>query len=377
MEVRGYKIEPGANLRDVDLSSADLSGADLSGADLSSADLSGAWLSGANLSGANLSGANLSGAILHSTDLSGANLSNARLYDANLTFAKLRGADLAGANLDGATLSKADLSRADFKDADLSNAVMFGADFRGANFHNADLSFSQFFCADLTDVALSSEQLRRGYFDGAIMNAVLPVYVNPSTDKVLRGLWERASEMRDVYSKSNPYDDYELYRDAANELMACLVDCIRRALALVNPRGEDRQSIANCLMIAQGQRHYYLNNYNSIDEDEMPHIVKKIICYLDLAYRATVTIKPHKTDISIFLSEIGFKVDVEITTTLKNQDKIVARLDQLASDVARLAGISKEETPAKTVLAAIERSNLTPEIMELVSDAVLDCAEME
>ena len=46
-------------------------------------------------------------------------------------------------------------------------------------------------------------------------------------------------------------------------------------------------------------------------------------------------------------------------------------------DVARLAGISKEETPAKTVLAAIEASNLTHEIMELVSDAVLDCAEME
>ena len=70
-------------------------------------------------------------------------------------------------------------------------------------------------------------------------------------------------------------------------------------------------------------------------------------------------------------------MDVEVTETPENRDKIISRLDQLSSDVARLAGISKEQTPAKTVLAAIEASNLTSEIMELVSDAVLDCAYME
>ena len=78
-----------------------------------------------------------------------------------------------------------------------------------------------------------------------------------------------------------------------------------------------------------------------------------------------------------FLSEIDFKIDIEVRETKENRDKITARLDRLSSDVARLAGISKEDTPAKTVLAAIEASDLTPQIIELVSDAVLDCADME
>ena len=47
MIVRGFKIEPGAELRDADLSGADLRDADLRDADLSGADLSGADLSGA------------------------------------------------------------------------------------------------------------------------------------------------------------------------------------------------------------------------------------------------------------------------------------------------------------------------------------------
>ena len=81
--------------------------------------------------------------------------------------------------------------------------------------------------------------------------------------------------------------------------------------------------------------------------------------------------------LSDFLAEIDFKIDIEVKETKENQDRIIARLDQLSSDVARLAGISREETPAKTVLSAIEASNLTPQIMDLVSDAVLDCADME
>ena len=77
------------------------------------------------------------------------------------------------------------------------------------------------------------------------------------------------------------------------------------------------------------------------------------------------------------LSKIAFKIDVEVKETPENRDKIIARLEQLSTDVANLAGISKEETPAKTILAAIEAGDLTPQIMELVSDAVLDCADME
>jgi uncharacterized protein YjbI with pentapeptide repeats len=78
-----------------------------------------------------------------------------------------------------------------------------------------------------------------------------------------------------------------------------------------------------------------------------------------------------------FLEEISFRLDVEVNETPENRDMITARLDQLASDVANLAGISKQETPAKTVLAAIEASNLTSHIMEMVCETVLECADME
>ena len=87
--------------------------------------------------------------------------------------------------------------------------------------------------------------------------------------------------------------------------------------------------------------------------------------------------KALKKVIPDFLEEISFRVDTKVKETPKNRVRIIARLDQLSSDVASLAGISKEKTPAKTILAAIEASNLTPQIMELVSDAVLDCADME
>ena len=70
-------------------------------------------------------------------------------------------------------------------------------------------------------------------------------------------------------------------------------------------------------------------------------------------------------------------MDTEVTETPENHARIVARLEQLSADVAHLAGIEKSDAPAKTILAAIEASNLTPQIMDLVSDAVLDCADME
>lgn len=89
MIIKGYAIEP----------RADLSEANLSGANLSYANLSYANLSEANLSEANLSGADLSGADLSYTDLSGANLSGANLIHANLSHANLSGANLSGANL--------------------------------------------------------------------------------------------------------------------------------------------------------------------------------------------------------------------------------------------------------------------------------------
>ena len=62
MEINGYTIERGANLRWANLSGADLSGADLGGADLGGAYLRGADLRGADLREADLRGANLFGA---------------------------------------------------------------------------------------------------------------------------------------------------------------------------------------------------------------------------------------------------------------------------------------------------------------------------
>jgi len=54
MEVNGYEIKPGANLRYADLSYADLRDTNLQGADLRRADLSYVNLQGTNLVGANL-----------------------------------------------------------------------------------------------------------------------------------------------------------------------------------------------------------------------------------------------------------------------------------------------------------------------------------
>ena len=59
--VGGYKIEPGANLRDANLRDANLDGANLDGANLAGANLTGANLSRADLEDAILNGANLTG----------------------------------------------------------------------------------------------------------------------------------------------------------------------------------------------------------------------------------------------------------------------------------------------------------------------------
>ncbi len=82
MKVKGYEIEPGANLQGANLREANLREADLQGA--------------------NLREANLREADLREADLGGANLGGANLREANLREANLRGANLRGANLRGA-----------------------------------------------------------------------------------------------------------------------------------------------------------------------------------------------------------------------------------------------------------------------------------
>ena len=131
MNINGYEIKPGANLRSADLEGANIIGADLRGANLRcanliSANLSGAYLISANLEGAdlrcaNLRCANLSGADLSGADLSGADLSGADLRCANLRCANLSGADLSDANLSGAYLISANLEGANLISAKLPN----------------------------------------------------------------------------------------------------------------------------------------------------------------------------------------------------------------------------------------------------------------
>jgi hypothetical protein len=74
VEVNGYTIEPGADLREANLERASLMGAFLPGADLQRANLIEANLSGAFLSGANLEWANLKRANLAEANLDRANL---------------------------------------------------------------------------------------------------------------------------------------------------------------------------------------------------------------------------------------------------------------------------------------------------------------
>ena len=85
MNVNGYEIKPGANLKGANLEGANLKGANLVGANLVGADLLGANLEGAYLEGAYLGGADLEDANLKGADLEGANLWGANLKGANVT----------------------------------------------------------------------------------------------------------------------------------------------------------------------------------------------------------------------------------------------------------------------------------------------------
>ena len=79
MQVNGYEIKPGADLRCANLKGANLNGADLRCANLWGANLWVADLKGANLYGANLIGANLMGANLTDADLKDASLEGAKI----------------------------------------------------------------------------------------------------------------------------------------------------------------------------------------------------------------------------------------------------------------------------------------------------------
>jgi hypothetical protein len=351
MEANGYKIEPGAELGGANLYCEDLTGADLRGANLRYA----------SLEGANLTGASLEGACLDSTALDSA---------------ILIGADLRGANLGCANLAGADLRDADLRGADLRFANLFGADLRGAQLSEAKLQGARFWCADLSGVALTRGQLTEASFSGAILVDAAFNYINKASDTAIEKALRAADVNRAEYNKIDSDDDYEHYIETAEALISCIFDCIESTLWIAMPRGEQRLEVIKQLRFVAAA----INAYNDCESDEpQDWLCENLITYLDRAFYTIlnpIAKKSRKADVPRFLSEIGFKIDVEVNVTPENQDSIEARLDQLSSDVADLAGISKQETPAKTVLAAIEASNLTPEIMDMVINAVFDCADM-
>ena len=350
MIVRGYKIEPAATL-----ARADLGGADLAGVDLTAASLYRAVLSGADLRDA----------ILTRADLEGADLSGAYLRDANL-----RGADLRRANLAGADLTGADLTG-----AFLVNALLYGADLTNVRISGAELRGAAFLCADLTGVVLPEVLLETGSLSGAIIPGTQPTYKNLATDEKLKDLRKKAAYAREIYNNTDCDDDYDTYIDNAEKLSHWLYQCIKQALAIVNPRGAHREHVIAAL---KSLAYSELDSTDDDSENSRASQCDDTIYCLDSVYNHIVKSPAViKAGVAAFLSEIALKLDVEVTETPENKDRITARLDQLASDVANLAGISKEDTPAETVLAAIEASELTQQIMELVLDAVLDCAEME
>jgi len=164
VEIKGYTIEPGANLAGADLKGADLKGADLKGADLKGADLTGACLVGADLEasdlwhakfeGADLSRAKLAGVKCYNTDFTRANLTEVVLAEAQLWASDFTRTNLTKANLSGANLLRSDFGAANLTEADLTEAdlsffwsespdsepvLLNGANLSGANLRNAKL----------------------------------------------------------------------------------------------------------------------------------------------------------------------------------------------------------------------------------------------
>lgn len=321
--VNGYQIGPRRSLH-----MANLIRADLRGADLSHADLRGAYLQGANLDGANLRHANLHGAHLDH-------------------------AELVGADLHNADLSSAILNEANLKDANLDRACLFATGLWRTNLENTKINYGT------GGVKRELENARKNAKDA-------------------RSRFE-AAMFEDAMQGSFLYDDII---EAGTPLIEYLYDVVNAALIMTAHKGGDRSEINDALhevdtWWAVFTRSDFEETFSDAAAGRLAAL-QRVLPLVNALDDAILIIEERGLErIPDFLEEIDFKLGIEVRETLKNRDSIAARLNQLASDVANLAGISKEETPAKTVLAAIEASKLTPQIMELVADAILDCAEME
>ena len=90
--------------------------------------------------GADLKKANFMGEKLQELNLQGIILERANLREANLKEANLRRANLSGANLSWANLENANLIAAILQEVDLEEAILTGADLRRANLEKANLT---------------------------------------------------------------------------------------------------------------------------------------------------------------------------------------------------------------------------------------------
>ncbi|MBT5796225.1 MAG: cadherin-like domain-containing protein, partial [Porticoccaceae bacterium] len=188
MIIKGYTIEP----------YADLSGADLSGADLSGAYLMGADLTGANLSGANLTGSVIEHAILAHADLRGADLTEAHALDTDFRGSLLDGAILTGIQTDETT-SFVGSSLQEVKSGDiehdtygyseetltflpeeygLHNGYIVGP---SVNLVNADLSG-----ANLTDINLNGANLNGATLTNALIDPHQQQYLSAEQQRQVK-----------------------------------------------------------------------------------------------------------------------------------------------------------------------------------------------
>lgn len=214
--IRGYIIEPkaelkGANLRKANLKNVDLTGADLRKANLEEADLSksklmeaklhegklmGANLEEAKLGMANLTEACLVNAKLNRADLMGANLEKASLDGAELRSSHLEEAvlkgtkliktTLTGAKLNGATLEEAILKEANLMDAELKKAVLKGADLSKAQLSRAELIEAKLMGAKLEDARLIRTNLLKAVLTDANLTKADLTDANLEQTKLLR-----------------------------------------------------------------------------------------------------------------------------------------------------------------------------------------------
>jgi len=162
LDLSGKTLEPGIDLRGLNLR-----GVILTGAHLSSAHLEGAHLRRAHLEGAVLRGAHLEKADLRDANLQGAHLLNARLQEARLRRAQLQEANLTSAHLERAILRLANLDGARLRFIHLE-----GADLRDANLQRTDLLYAHLEEAHLQHAQLQEANLTRAHLEKANLDDV-------------------------------------------------------------------------------------------------------------------------------------------------------------------------------------------------------------